>query len=42
MIEEEEPNLVHKAVDIEMLELDAGKIETYSLQDIQKIVMHGR
>ena len=42
MIEEEELNLVHKAVEIEMLELDAGKVKTYSLQDIKKIVMHGR
>ncbi len=36
MIEEEELNLVHKAVEIEMLELDAGKVKTYSLQDIWK------
>lgn len=39
MIEEEELNLVHKAVEIEMLELDAGKVKTYSLQDIKKIVV---
>ncbi len=42
MIEEEELNLVHKAVEIEMLELDAGKVKTCTLQDIKKIVMHGR
>lgn len=42
MIEEEELNLVHKAVEIEMLELDAGKVKTYSLQDIKKIVVPGR
>lgn len=39
MIEEEELNLVHKAVEIEMLELDSGKVKTYSLQDIKKIVV---
>jgi Arc/MetJ-type ribon-helix-helix transcriptional regulator len=39
MIEEEELNLVHKAVEIEMLELDAGKAKTHSLQDIKTIVV---
>lgn len=42
MIEEEELNLVHKAVEMEMLELDAGKVKTYSLQDIKKIVVPRR
>jgi hypothetical protein len=38
MIEEEELALVHKAVELEMEDIDAGKITTYSFEDIKKIV----
>jgi Arc/MetJ-type ribon-helix-helix transcriptional regulator len=38
MIEEDELALVHKAVEIEMEDIDAGKITTYSFEDIKKIV----
>lgn len=38
MIEEEELALVHKAVEIEMKEIESGKSKTYSLEDIKKIV----
>jgi len=41
MIEEEEQNLVHRAVEIEMAELDAGKVRTHSFQDIKNIVESG-
>ena len=37
MIEEEELALVHKAVELEMENIDAGKIATYSFEDIKKI-----
>jgi len=37
MIEEEELALVHKAVELEMEDIDAGKITTYSFEDIKKI-----
>lgn len=37
IIEEEELSLVHKAVEIEMEEIEAGKSETYSFEDIKKI-----
>jgi Arc/MetJ-type ribon-helix-helix transcriptional regulator len=37
MIEEEELALVHKAVELEMEDIDAGKIKTYSFDDIKKI-----
>jgi Arc/MetJ-type ribon-helix-helix transcriptional regulator len=37
MIEEEELALVHKAVEIEMEDIDAGKITTYSFEDIKKM-----
>jgi hypothetical protein len=37
MIEEEELALVHKAVELEMGEIDAGKIMIYSFEDIKKI-----
>ena len=42
MIEEEELMLVHRAVEIEMSELDSGKVKTYSFQDIKKIIESGR
>ena len=38
MIEEEEQVLVHKAVEIEMEEIEAKKSETYSFEDIKRIV----
>ena len=38
MIEEEELALVHKAVEIEMNEIESGKCEIYSFEDIKKIV----
>ena len=37
MIEEEELALVHKAVELEMEDIDAEKITTYSFEDIKKI-----
>jgi len=42
MIEEEELTLVNKAVEIEMAELNAGKVKSHSFQDIKKIVESGR
>jgi Arc/MetJ-type ribon-helix-helix transcriptional regulator len=42
MIEEEEQTLVHKAVEIEMMELDAGKVKTHSFQEIKKSLGSGR
>ncbi len=41
MIEEEEQTLVHRAVEIEMKELNAGKVRTHSFQDIKNIVQSG-
>jgi Arc/MetJ-type ribon-helix-helix transcriptional regulator len=38
MIEEEELVLVHKAVKIEMKDIEAKKSKTYSFEDIKKIV----
>lgn len=38
MIEEEELALVHKAVEIEMEDIEAKKSKTYSFEDIKKIV----
>jgi Arc/MetJ-type ribon-helix-helix transcriptional regulator len=38
MIEEEELALVHKAVEIEMQDIEAQKSKTYSFEDIKKIV----
>ena len=38
MIEEEELVLVHKAVEIEMEDIEAKKSKTYSFEDIKKIV----
>ena len=37
IIEEEELALVHKAVEIEMEDIEAGKSKTYSFEDIKKI-----
>jgi Arc/MetJ-type ribon-helix-helix transcriptional regulator len=37
MIEEEELALVHKAVELEREDIDAGKITTYSFEAIKKI-----
>lgn len=37
MIEEEELYLVQKAVETEMRELEAGKIKTYSVEDIKRV-----
>ena len=36
--EEEELSLVHRAVDREMAELDAGKVKVHSLEEIRKIL----
>jgi hypothetical protein len=38
MIDKRELTLVHNAVEIEMMELDAGKVKTHSFQDIKKNV----
>jgi Arc/MetJ-type ribon-helix-helix transcriptional regulator len=38
LIEEDEMALVHKAVEMEMEEVEAGKSKTYSFEDIKKIV----
>jgi hypothetical protein len=35
--EEEELRLVHKAVETEMRELEAGKIKTYSFEEIKEL-----
>jgi hypothetical protein len=35
--EEEELALVHKAVELEMEDIDAGKTTIYSFEDIKKI-----
>jgi len=37
-IEEEELALVHRAVDKEMAELDAGKVKVHSFEEIRKIL----
>ncbi|MFA6372519.1 MAG: hypothetical protein WCW68_07835 [Methanothrix sp.] len=37
MIEEEELALVHKAVEIEMKDIEAKKSKTHSFEDIKKI-----
>jgi hypothetical protein len=41
MIREEEQTLVHKAVKIEMVELNAGRVKTHSFQEIKKSVASG-
>jgi Arc/MetJ-type ribon-helix-helix transcriptional regulator len=38
ILEEEELMLVHKAVEIEMEEIETGKINTHSFEDIKKIL----
>lgn len=38
MIEEEELFLVHKAVKLEMEDIESGKAETYSFEDIKKAI----
>ena len=38
MINEGEQFLVHKAVEIEMMELKTGKVKTYSIQEIKKSI----
>ena len=42
MIEEEEQTLVHKAVEIEIMELNAGKVKIHSFQEIKKSLGSGR
>ena len=42
MIEEEELTLVHKAVEAEMRELEAGKVKTHSFEEIKRILQPGR
>jgi hypothetical protein len=37
-INEEEQSLVHKAVNIEMMELMDGKVKTCSIQEIKKSI----
>ncbi len=37
MLEEEELELVHKAVELEMEEIKSGRIKNYSLDEIKKI-----
>ena len=37
-IDEEELALVHRAVDKEMAELDAGKVKVHSFEEIRKIL----
>jgi Arc/MetJ-type ribon-helix-helix transcriptional regulator len=38
MLEEEEMMLVHRAVDIEVEEIEAGKAKTFSFEEIKKIL----
>lgn len=38
MIDEEELLLVHKAVEVEMEEIEAGRSKTYSFKDIRMIL----
>jgi Arc/MetJ-type ribon-helix-helix transcriptional regulator len=42
MIEEEELILVHRAVETEMGEIEAGNIKMHSFQDIRKILRLGQ
>ena len=42
MIEEEELILVHKAVETEMEDIEAGKIKMHSFQEIRKILEKGQ
>jgi Arc/MetJ-type ribon-helix-helix transcriptional regulator len=42
MIEEEELMLVHRAVETEMSEIEAGKTKMHSFQDIRKILEQGQ
>ncbi len=42
MIEEEELTLVHKAVEIEMRELESGKVKTHSFQEVKESIASGR
>jgi hypothetical protein len=42
MIEEEEQIRVHKAVEIEMMELNASKVKIHSFQEIKKSLGSGR
>jgi Arc/MetJ-type ribon-helix-helix transcriptional regulator len=41
MIEEEEQILVHKAVEVEMGGMEAGKVKSHSFQEIRKIIEPG-
>ena len=38
MLEDEEISLVHRAVEIEMEDIEAGKTKTFSLESIKKAV----
>ena len=38
MLEEEELMLVHKAVQIEMEEIEAGRVKTHSFEEIKEIL----
>ena len=40
MLDEEELMLVHKAVKIEMEEIEAGRAKTHTFEDIKKILKH--
>jgi len=38
MLEEEELTLVHRAVEIEVEEIDSGKAKTFSFEEVKKIL----
>lgn len=38
MLDEEELVLVHRAVETEMEEIEAGKVKTYSFREIKKVL----
>lgn len=40
MLEEEELELVHKAVELEMEEIKSGRIKNYSLDEIKKFMIY--
>ena len=42
MIEDEEQTLVHKAVEIEMMEMNTGIVKTHSFQEIKNRIASGR
>lgn len=42
MLEEEELQLVHKAVDVEMADIRAGRAKIHSFEEIRKILKTGK